>query len=215
MQMRKANTGMGTYGNDGTTNSEAPINESYSQNTSMQRDPALGGSVKFLPLKKVKKLRNEGENLSRSRDDLKRSTVTRDLKNTNISLAMPAFLLGDELIISKNDISRYAKPAKLQVIISEKKKLLEKTKQLEKSKFSKKKTQGMERTSNYESRRTQSKMMNMPKGEWDKSFNLPEMHATNLTSASAISQERHMLYKEEGSLMKLKAASKNMKMFRK
>ena len=33
---------------------------------------------------------------------------------------MPAFLLGDELIISENDISKYAKPAKLQVVISEK-----------------------------------------------------------------------------------------------
>ena len=35
---------------------------------------------------------------------------------------MPAFLLGDELIISENDISKYAKPAKLQVVISEKQK---------------------------------------------------------------------------------------------
>ena len=73
----------------------------------------------------------------------------------------------------------------------------------------------MERGSNYESRRTQSRMINLQKGDWDKSFNLPEMHATNVTAVSAQTQDKHMLYREEASLMKLKAASKNMKLFRK
>ena len=72
-------------------------------------------SVKFLPLKKVRKLRNNSNQVSRSRDQINKTQVSnkKDGKNSNIQIAMPAFLLGDELIISSSDISRYAKPAKL------------------------------------------------------------------------------------------------------
>ena len=77
--------------------------------------------MKFVPLKKVKRMVNGSTtNISRSRDELQRPKVKKDLKNSKLQIAMPAFLLGDELIISQNDISRYAKPAKLQVVISEK-----------------------------------------------------------------------------------------------
>jgi len=126
-------------------------------------------------LKKVKKMRNNSGNISKSRDDLKRPIVKRDLKNTNISIAMPAFLLGDELIISGSDISRYAKPAKLQVIIKEKQNLIDKSNLLSKQSYKQNKKIETGYSSNNEARKTRSRLTTSQRKNNDQSINLPEM----------------------------------------
>lgn len=81
---------------------------------SVTKDTSIASSIKFLPLKKVKKVHNQSEyEMPRFYSSVK--------GRGNLSMQMPAFILGDELIVSRTDLNMVQPVNKLQIVVNDRK----------------------------------------------------------------------------------------------
>jgi hypothetical protein len=83
------------------THSELPsVMKARDSSLSMTKASSLGSSIKFIPMRKLKKVMHASFHGSVDRFNIS----TRHQDNVNLSMQMPAFILGDELIVSRTDI---------------------------------------------------------------------------------------------------------------